>query len=70
MTDPDPYSERRILGHYIAGLYLHSAEGVSSEGVFFVCDEMGSIPPEVLARVHAEGRAVPSLAACGRHDVE
>lgn len=70
MTDPDPYGERRILGHYIAGLYLQTEDGVTSDGVFFVCEEMGSIPFEVLARVHAEGRAHPSLAACGRHDVE
>lgn len=65
----EPYAERRHLGHLISGWHFQSAEGVASEDVFMVCNEMAHIPSGILARVHAEGRAVPPLDTCGWHDL-
>jgi hypothetical protein len=57
-------------GHLISGWQFVHPDGASTEDVYMRCEDLQHVDREILARVHAEDRAYPSLVACGRHGVE
>lgn len=57
-------------GHLIRGWHYTHPDGTTDEDIYMRCTDLQRVRADVLARVHAEDRAYPSLASCGRHDVE